>query len=240
MIVRMRRIDFRPENISGSFLRSVEAFNGEYIDFIKRERISTVIEGGIGDGSNSVIFLDLFPKSIIYGFDPFTEAYLKGGHRVNLEGSGRIKRYPYALWDRCQDINLLVNRYNYQGARIVKGREGYGRLKNVKAVSVDHFVRKNNIKKVDYIKLDIEGAEMKALEGAKNTLASHRPQLAVCVYHKKEDLFEIPIFLAKVLKDYVYRIGHYTTSLWGTVLYAIPGECYKKTAFADVYTHARR
>jgi hypothetical protein len=77
---------------------------------------------------------------------------------------------------------------------------------------------------VDFIKLDVEGAELDVLKGAREVLKRDRPQLAVCIYHKKEDLFRIPLFLSGVLKNYKYRLGHYSSTFWDTVWYAIPQE----------------
>ena len=65
---------------------------------------------------------------------------------------------------------------------------------------------------------------MQVLKGAIKTLKQDRPQLAVCIYHTKQHLFEIPLFLDKVLDHYQYRIGHYSSTFWDTVLYAIPDE----------------
>jgi FkbM family methyltransferase len=72
----------------------------------------------------------------------------------------------------------------------------------------------------DFIKLDIEGAEMAALNGMKQTLARARPRLTVCLYHRPQDIWEIPAFVSEIYgKVYIRQHGAFG---WDTVLYALP------------------
>lgn len=79
-------------------------------------------------------------------------------------------------------------------------------------------------RRVDFIKMDIEGAELAALKGATATLLRDRPQLAICLYHRPDDLCTIPLFLADLLDNYTFHIGQHSGSIQETVLYGIPGE----------------
>lgn len=72
-----------------------------------------------------------------------------------------------------------------------------------------------------FIKMDIEGAELKALIGAKRILKENKPKLAICVYHCLNDLWEVPIFIRKISKDYKISIRHHwPMNMIGTVCYA--------------------
>jgi len=71
------------------------------------------------------------------------------------------------------------------------------------------------------IKLDIEGAEMAALKGAERTIDSFKPKLAICIYHKFNDLWEIPDYLMKKYPFYNYFIRHHSMADASTVLYAV-------------------
>ena len=73
---------------------------------------------------------------------------------------------------------------------------------------------------VSFVKMDIEGSERKALEGMKNTILKYKPKLAICVYHKFEDLWELPLYIKKLVPEYKLYIRNYTTYLDEIVLYA--------------------
>lgn len=79
-----------------------------------------------------------------------------------------------------------------------------------------------------YIKMDIEGSELAALKGAKELIRTYKPYLAVCLYHRKNDLVQIPLFIKELLpRDYdFYLRGGYHTILW-----AIPKEDQKNDQF---------
>ncbi len=75
--------------------------------------------------------------------------------------------------------------------------------------------------KVKYIKMDIEGYEEQALQGAALTIKRWKPALAVCVYHKKSDIWKLPLKILELNEDYRFFMGHYTLSWGDSVLYAI-------------------
>lgn len=81
----------------------------------------------------------------------------------------------------------------------------------------EYFMEKD----VTFIKMDIEGAELAALEGAKQLIKRCSPKLAVCLYHKPQDLWEIPLLIKKMLPEYKLYIRHYTDLLNETVCYAV-------------------
>ena len=183
----------------------------EYLGYINKKEIAIVIEGGVYDGKNTLQFLENFPNiTNIYGFEPFPKRELS---------LNKVKIENYALWD-CDEIVYMKE--DDQSSRI----DGTEQTVKVNAINLDNFVYQRDIRNVDYIKLDIEGAELKALRGAIKLLKEFRPQLAICIYHTKNDIFDIPKFLSENLEEYIFRLGHYSTSIWDTVLYAIPKEKY--------------
>ena len=76
-------------------------------------------------------------------------------------------------------------------------------------------------KVVGFIKMDIEGAEREALEGARFTISMQHPVLAVSVYHKRNDIWELPAQIINMNPNYKLYLRHYTVSYGDTVLYAV-------------------
>jgi len=75
-----------------------------------------------------------------------------------------------------------------------------------------------------YVKLDIEGSEADAIRGMADTLSTHRPSLAVCVYHKPRDLWEIPGLIDTIMPDTAFYLRAHAWNGFELVLYAIPRE----------------
>ena len=73
-----------------------------------------------------------------------------------------------------------------------------------------------------FIKMDIEGAELDALQGARGSIQTHRPILAICVYHKQNDLWRIPLFIHSLVDDYRLFLRPHDVDGWQLVCYAIP------------------
>jgi FkbM family methyltransferase len=73
-----------------------------------------------------------------------------------------------------------------------------------------------------YIKMDIEGAELDALQGAQNTIRSQSPILAICSYHRYDDLWRIPAYIHSLYPDYSLFLRPHEIEGWQLVCYAIP------------------
>lgn len=76
--------------------------------------------------------------------------------------------------------------------------------------------------RVDYIKLDIEGAELDAINGASKIIKKHKPVLAICVYHKAEDWYRVPQKILAIHGDYKIYLRHYMEGIFESVMYFIP------------------
>lgn len=88
----------------------------------------------------------------------------------------------------------------------------------VKALKIDEIKCEYPI---SFIKMDIEGAEYEALEGARKTICEYKPKLAICVYHKKEDIWKIPELILDINPKYKFWLRHYSLRDAETVLYAV-------------------
>lgn len=78
----------------------------------------------------------------------------------------------------------------------------------------------NSLDRVDFIKMDIEGAELAALIGATEVIRAFKPRLAISGYHKPEDLWEIPQKLKDLNPGYELTFGHHSPVHWESVFYA--------------------
>ena len=88
-----------------------------------------------------------------------------------------------------------------------------------------HFNSVDNIadSEVTFIKMDIEGAELRALEGARNTIATYKPKLYICAYHRNEDMFALPFKIKELYEGYkIYFRQHPYIPAWESNFYAIP------------------
>lgn len=88
-------------------------------------------------------------------------------------------------------------------------------------IEVKALDRISECQSATYIKMDIEGAELEALKGAKNIIKSQRPKLAICLYHRPQDFFEIPLYIKKIYPDYKLFCHHHSYDFTETVLYAV-------------------
>lgn len=86
----------------------------------------------------------------------------------------------------------------------------------IKIVDLDNFFKD---KKVDFVKADVEGSEMEMLRGAQNIIKSQKPRLALSVYHKLSDYYEMPLYIKSLVPEYKMKIRHHSTSFTETVLY---------------------
>ena len=90
------------------------------------------------------------------------------------------------------------------------------------AVSADTLDSLVNGAAPTFIKLDIEGFEIDALEGARGTIDRHAPVLAVCVYHLQNHLWRIPLLLREWRDDYAFFLRPHNEEGWDLVCYAVP------------------
>ena len=76
-------------------------------------------------------------------------------------------------------------------------------------VDLDSYVAQKNLPRVDYIKLDIEGAELDMLHGAAKTIARCKPKMAVSAYHLPDDLWTLATYIKSLRPDYEFAFRHY-------------------------------
>ena len=121
--------------------------------------------------------------------------------------SGRVILVPKGVWDKEDVMTLRVDPKNSAADSFVLQREGAVELEKIPLTTIDKLVSDMKLDRVDYIKLDIEGAEPNALTGAKQTLAKYKPRLSVASYHKPDHPKVIPEIILAARPDYQMRCG---------------------------------
>ncbi len=121
--------------------------------------------------------------------------------------AGRVIVYPKGVWDREDVLTLHIDPANTAAASFVTGSNGGQNVTHVPLTTIDRLVAELNLPRVDYIKMDIEGAETRALHGAAETLKRWRPRLAISAYHLPEDPRTIPAAVRAALAGYRMRCG---------------------------------
>jgi len=176
-----------------------------------------VVDGGAFWGDTALWLADqCAPDGHVIAFEadarnlPVLEANL----RLNPEAGERVEVRLEALWHAQTRLNL-------SGAGAAASVDaGAGAGPGTPAVSLDALRRAGTIGDVDFIKLDIEGAEVNALRGASELISERAPRLAIAVYHRADDLLTIPRLLDELAPDYRFAITHRSLHQFDTVLFA--------------------
>ncbi len=128
-----------------------------------------------------------------------------------LENVEKSTAYQYAVYSENKTL-IFSDKAGRQSTISEKGTE-------VQAISVDSLY---SDKTVTYIKMDVEGAEKEAIQGAENTLKNQKPKLNIALYHRSEDIFSIPLQIAKINPDYKFHIRrHPYIPCWDMNLYCV-------------------
>lgn len=170
------------------------------------------VDAGALDGETSKNFFRHCEEGHAYVFEPNPQQF--GVVREELQPYGdRVELFPAALYDENTTLFFDINHIDKSNSMISET----GEIK-VQARRMDDVLAG---RKVTFIKMDIEGAELAALRGAEQIIREQRPKLAICIYHKPEDMWEIPSLILQYRPDYKLYLRHYSITWSETVLYAI-------------------
>ena len=126
---------------------------------------------------------------------------------VNEIAAGRVVVVPKGVWDKEDSLTLKVDPKNSAADSFVIQREGAVDLEKVPLTTIDKLVAELKLPRVDYIKFDIEGAEPRALTGAKETLVKYKPRISIAAYHQPDHPKVIPEIIRSAHSDYQMRCG---------------------------------
>ncbi len=185
-------------------------------DLIKLHEDEVFVDAGALTLETSLRFIEECRKNHIqhYRIHAFEPDYVSYGKCINMlkdMPDAAIQLYDAGLWS--ENTTLYFAETGNAASRI--SMEQTGTL--IKTVALDSCISDP----VTFIKMDIEGAELEALKGSREILKQYRPRLAISLYHKREDLVEIPSYIKELVPEYKLYIRHYSNASVETVLYAV-------------------
>ncbi|OGI00320.1 MAG: hypothetical protein A2Y25_01675 [Candidatus Melainabacteria bacterium GWF2_37_15] len=165
-----------------------------------------------GDTLNNLMNNVNFEIAGYYGFEPDNVNYEQLCKKAKqYKNTSIINKGIYK-----EDTTLKFNSTNNSSAQLNEN----GNIE-IKVTSLDNFFKD---KKVSFIKMDIEGGEKDAILGAKDLIKEQKPVLAISVYHKFKDIYELPFLIHSFNVKYRYYLRHYTSCSSETIFYAVPEE----------------
>lgn len=197
-----------------------------HLPFMKLSDEEVYVDCGAYTGDTIERFLDATGGKcrFIYGYEMAHENFSLLQQTMNrLEeqwtdfSSKRYKLINAGVWDHKDTLSYGKEEHG--------DGESYGvfktdNIQTANAVTIDETVDMQPT----LIKMDIEGAELNALHGASNVLGGTKgrpPTLAICLYHRLQDFWEIPTYVKSLVPEYKIYVRHHGKGLGGTVMYAI-------------------
>ena len=175
-----------------------------------------LVDCGVCDGREIAEFIKLWDGKFdgVAAFEPDKRNYeMLSNNSLKLpeEQRAKVTYYPYAVSDRKETVRFLTTG-SAESAMSDQGEE-------TQAVTLDETLEGFH---PTFIKMDIEGAEPKALRGAQRILKEDAPLLAICLYHDIVHQWELPLFIHEVNPDYKLYFRRYAQDCWETLCYAVP------------------
>lgn len=188
----------------------MERIKMQYFDECVGTRDDEVfIDGGCYDFETCEVLLSKCKPKKIYAFEPDEENYHVVMDAVKKANNCDIEVIKKGLWDESCTLHFTSMK---DCSRV----DGNGDC-NVEVVALDQVISDQ----ITFVKMDIEGSEMKALEGAQNLIKKYKPRLAICIYHKPEDVIDILEYIKSLVPEYKLYIRHHAINQCETVVYAV-------------------
>ena len=170
---------------------------------------------GAYDGDTLAVFAEQtgghFRRYIALEPEPANLAKLESTVAGNVVLRERVTVHPFAVGGRREELR-------FSSAGDGSGVSADGEL-IVQAVALDELLADET---PTFIKMDIEGFELEALAGASSCIRRCRPKLAICVYHRPDHLWRIPLAIHELLPDSRMTLRSYLQDGFDTVCYCLP------------------
>lgn len=198
-------------NIESENLKKLMATQYFAEDILTFEDGEVFVDGGCFDFETSRFLMERCKVKAIYAFEPDKMNIQRVNEAITGLGLKNVTVFDKGLWNRTETLYFSATG-DIMSHIVDSGTEE----DKIEVVALDEVIKE----KVTFIKMDIEGSELKALEGAQNLIQTYKPKLAICIYHKWEDTIDIPRYIKKLVPEYRLYIRHYSWGPVETVLYA--------------------
>ena len=121
-------------------------------------------------------------------------------------GAGQAVIYPKGVWHSEETLSFRINSVNSGRDAVVNGEIQEGDIQ-IPVTTIDKLASELALERVDFIKMDIEGAERHAVAGARATISRFRPRMALCTYHLPDDPVKIVEAVRAARRDYRVSCG---------------------------------
>jgi FkbM family methyltransferase len=165
--------------------------------------VGVFTRGALAKGAAKVIAIEPGPENVECLRRNFKDEIL----------AGRVVVYPKGVWNKDDELELNVDPENSAADSFVIKRTG-ARTVKVPLTTIDKLAAELNLSKIDFIKMDIEGAEPNALDGAAQALRRDKPRLSISAYHAADHPTLIPAKLRGARGDYSMKCGPCNAAGW--------------------------
>lgn len=181
---------------------------------IEKEENEVFVDCGAYDGDSIIKFKEWSHNKYkqIFAFEPTRHTYQKLVN--NLYKDEKSICILAGVWDKETKMTFYENE-SVAGANGIR-ENGQA---EICCITLDEVL---GSEKITFIKMDVEGAEQRALIGASNIIKRDKPKLAVSIYHSLEDLWKVPSLIHEIVPEYQLYIRHHDILPWETVVYAVP------------------
>jgi FkbM family methyltransferase len=183
---------------------------------IEVEDNDVVIDGGACWGDTALYFANKAKNTKVYAFEFVPSNIELFNKNIVLNNNQNIRLIKLALSGESGKSYHLID----AGPSSTFSEKETNSSMIIYTISIDDFVEEYKVMKIDFIKLDIEGAELETLKGAINTIKRFKPKLAIALYHNPVDFYEIPDFIKKLDLRYKLYLDHFTPNIAETILFA--------------------
>lgn len=185
------KVSGKIEYLLGSFVDKTEV----YSDILKLTDNESIIDLGAYDGDTICEFMSATNGKYqnITALEPDAKNFKK--LVKNTEGMNNLKCLNMGAWSEKDTL-------------IFSTKAGRNSKLSADGVSVEVTDIDSLNLSPTFIKMDIEGSELKALNGMEQTVKAYRPKLYVCAYHRNEDLFALPIKILQLDNSYKIYFRH--------------------------------